>query len=206
MAKNNKNINDEKKQDELKENQKQEQHQTNDNQQKVNNQNEQNVDSKNEQETKVISDKDIIKKLEQEVKELNEKILLEIADKSNSVKMFKKEIESSKKYGGRFLAGDLLPAIGMLKQVIASSPDSPEIKNYLIGFEMIVKQIEDALERNGISQIIVKVGDKFDANFHEAVEQVESPKMESGQIVEITANGYKIHDKVIKHAMVKVAR
>ncbi|AKU80042.1 nucleotide exchange factor GrpE [Spiroplasma turonicum] len=137
---------------------------------------------------------------------LEEEKLMAVADSQNTVKRFQNEYLNIKKYAGEKLASNILPAIDMFRSVLNSSPENPEIKNYLMGFEMIVSQIDQALSNSGISRIDVKEGDDFDPELHSAIEQIETEKFSSGKITNVISNGYKLHDRVIKHANVKVAK
>ncbi|ASP28505.1 molecular chaperone GrpE (heat shock protein) [Spiroplasma corruscae] len=137
---------------------------------------------------------------------LEEDKLMAIADNQNTVKRFQNEYLVIKKYGGEKLASNILPAIDMFRSVISSSPENPEIKNYLMGFEMIINQIDQALSNSGVSIIEVKEGDDFNPEIHSAIEQIETDKYSSGKITNVISNGYKLHDRVIKHANVKVAK
>ncbi|AHI53701.1 molecular chaperone GrpE (heat shock protein) [Spiroplasma sabaudiense Ar-1343] len=137
---------------------------------------------------------------------LKEEKLLAIAENQNIVRRYQQESINVKKYGGQKLAEGIIPAIDLFRGVLNQPNDNPEIKNYLIGFEFIIKQIDEALTNAGIQIIQTKVGDKFDHNIHEANEQVETEAVASGLIAQVIQNGYKLHDRVIKYALVKVAK
>lgn len=140
------------------------------------------------------------------VEKLEESRLMAIADNQNTVKRFQNESILVRKYGGEKIATEIIPAIDMFRSVLKSTPDNPEIKNYLMGFEMIINQIDQALANAGVSMITVNVGDDLNPEIHSAIEQVETDKVESGKIAKVVSNGYKLHDRVIKHAAVKVAK
>ncbi|ALD66222.1 nucleotide exchange factor GrpE [Spiroplasma cantharicola] len=153
-----------------------------------------------------------IEKLELEFVALNEQIakleearLIAVADNQNTVRRFQNESALVRKYGGEKLASELIPAIDMFRGVLKSTPDNPEIKNYLMGFEMIINQIDQALTNAGVTMVVVKPGDDFNPEVHSAIEQVKSEEFKSGKIAIVVSNGYKLHDRVIKHAAVKVA-
>ncbi|QHX35867.1 molecular chaperone GrpE (heat shock protein) [Spiroplasma sp. TIUS-1] len=159
-----------------------------------------------EKDQKTKDQKEIKKSDKEFIKELEEKILMMKADEQNAVRLFKSELASAKKYGAAGLARELIPVIDMLKAVVAAPTNSPEVQNYLLGFKMLIVQIEQALEANNITLINTKVGDDFDMYLHQAIETVDTDKVASGKIVEVVANGYKLHDRVIKHANVRVAK
>lgn len=148
---------------------------------------------------------EFISLLEQNAK-LEEARLIAVADNQNTVKRFQNEAVQVRKYGGEKLASEMLPAVDMFRTVFASLEDKPEIKNYLMGFEMIVNQIDQALANSGVTLITTKVGDDLNPELHNAIEQVETKDVPSGKIVAIVSNGYKLFDRVIKHVVVKVAK
>ncbi|MCK4474090.1 nucleotide exchange factor GrpE [Candidatus Parcubacteria bacterium] len=89
-------------------------------------------------------------------------------------------------------------------KIIKSHP-CPELKNALQGFLQIKTQILDFLKNQEIQEINC-VGEKFDPNFHEAIETIETKDQESGKIIEEIQKGYKLHNKVIRPAKVKVIK
>ncbi|WP_342275072.1 nucleotide exchange factor GrpE [Spiroplasma endosymbiont of Cantharis lateralis] len=143
--------------------------------------------------------------LNDEIAKLEEAKLIAVADNQNTVRRFQNESVLVRKYGGEKLASELIPAIDMFRGVLKSTPDNAEIKNYLMGFEMIINQIDQALTNAGVAMVVVKPGDDFNPELHSAIEQVKSEEFKSGKIAIVVSNGYKLHDRVIKHAAVKVA-
>ncbi|WP_027048014.1 nucleotide exchange factor GrpE [Mesoplasma syrphidae] len=152
----------------------------------------------------VLAEKDdLIAELNQQ---LNEQKLLRAADIDNLNKFNTKRLIEIRKYGASDLAMELIKPIDLLKKVVESLQGNEAFKNYLTGFEMVVRQMEQALENNGITLIDVKPGDEFDDQIHNANEAVEGTKFSENTIIEIISNGYKIHDRVLVHALVKVAK
>ncbi|WP_031542948.1 nucleotide exchange factor GrpE [Mesoplasma photuris] len=153
---------------------------------------------------------DYIKELEKTATELSESLeeakLMKIAEVQNLTRRYNDERRSLKQYGAKGLAEGIITPLDLLKKVVAMPNESPEVKNYLMGFEMIIKQLEHVLEENGISEISVKVGDEFNADIHNANEAIEGTDFKENQIVEVISNGYKLYDQVLVHAIVKVAK
>jgi molecular chaperone GrpE len=83
--------------------------------------------------------------------------------------------------------------------------DDPKVKNYLIGFEYIYKQIQQALEDEGVKEIPVKVNDAFDVMTMHALEsQVSDGK--PNRVLKILSPGFKLHDRVVKQVLVIVSK
>ncbi|KAJ3616081.1 hypothetical protein Zmor_012070 [Zophobas morio] len=148
----------------------------------------------------------LIQKLAGEVDILEEKRLIAVADSQNTVRRFQNEATLIKKYGGEKLAAEIIGPIDTFRKVLATSPEDPQIKNYLIGFEMIINQIDQGLGQAGVAMIPTKIGDDFSPELHNAIEEVQTDSVAPGKICAIISNGYKLHDRVIKHATVKVAK
>ncbi|PPE05219.1 nucleotide exchange factor GrpE [Williamsoniiplasma lucivorax] len=143
---------------------------------------------------------------EKHIAQLEERNLMNVATVQTMARRHEEQIRDYRKYGGTKLAEDIIKPIDLFRKVLASPVASEEVKNYLIGFEMLSKQMQQALEDNGISQIPVKPGDKFDPTIHNANEAVESAECKPGEIVSVISNGYKLYERVIIHALVKVAK
>ncbi|PZW00585.1 nucleotide exchange factor GrpE [Metamycoplasma auris] len=87
----------------------------------------------------------------------------------------------------------------------AQNIDNSVLKNFIVGFNMLYKQVEEVLLSVGLTKIIPSVGEQFDANIHQVYELVTSD-LEKDTIIEIKNIGYKLHDRVIKPALVIVAK
>lgn len=99
----------------------------------------------------------------------------------------------------------MLPTLESLEQALRHAPADEKFKNWSEGVVRIVQQLEDTLMEMGIEKIKT-VGEKFDPAIHEAVETVESAEAESGKILEEVQSGYRLNNKIIRPAKVKVAK
>lgn len=173
---------------------------------KTNKKNDTKDDKKNNNDKNVLDQlKLIFNQLESKIREMENDKMLAVADKQNVIRRFQQEELKIKKYGGEKLASEIVTPIDTFRKVLQSTPNNDEVKNYLIGFEMIINQIDQALNNSGISVIEPKIGDEFNPELHTAIEKIATDKTDSGKICAIISNGYKLHDRVIKHASVKVA-
>jgi molecular chaperone GrpE len=82
---------------------------------------------------------------------------------------------------------------------------SPEKSEFHAGVELINKQLQDALAKIGV-QPVSAAGQQFDPRFHEAIEMVDTEDAKDNQVIEELQRGYKIKDRLLRPAMVRVAR
>ena len=100
---------------------------------------------------------------------------------------------------------ELLPALDGYYSALSIPPASDEVKNYLVGFQYIYNQITNVLTNEGVSEFEPKIGDRFDATNMHAVDAVEDDG-EPNRIMKVYAKGYKLHDRMIRAAMVSVSK
>lgn len=121
------------------------------------------------------------------------------ADLLNYKKEEMERIENFIKYSVEEIILKLLPILDSFNMAIGLNKEGAE------GFVQIKKQLEDLLKSFGVEEV-KSIGEKFDANFHEAIETVEAEGKESGIIVEEAQKGYIINGKLLRPAKVKVVK
>ena len=126
------------------------------------------------------------------------------ADTQNLRKQLEKDHMSAMKYRAEGFIDELLPVLDSFFAVLKNEPTDPNLKNYLIGFQYIYRNLTAALENEGVTEIAPKVGDKFSPETMQAVETVES-EGEENVIVDVHVKGYKLHDRLIRPANVTVS-
>ncbi len=149
-----------------------------------------------------------IASLKEQLEMFKDKYYRSIADMDNQRKQYDKEYHQVLKYASQDLAEKLIPSFEMFSMVIESVDNLPnEVKPYIQGFDMVYRQMVQALESEGVSEIKVKIGDKFDHTIHSAMEaqEVEDESLEN-TIIKIVRKGYKIHDRLIKPVTVIVGK
>ncbi|MBM5786904.1 MAG: nucleotide exchange factor GrpE [Pelagibacterales bacterium] len=155
------------------------------------------------------SEKDPIKDLEEKVEELNDKLLRSLAESQNLRKIHDKEKEDLIKYSSSNFAREVLNIADNLERAFDLLKNNPEFnsdkfKDVKIGIELIEKELINSFERNGIKSI-ESVGKKFDPNYHQALNEVESDK-EEGAIVNEIQKGYMLYDRLLRPAMVSISK
>ena len=145
-----------------------------------------------------------IESLQNEIKEEKDKFLRLFAEFENYKKRTSKERLDLYKTASQELMTALLPIIDDLKRASAEFEKSKE-KSLIEGFSLINNKFSDTLKSQGLVLIEVNKGDEFDAEIHEAITQIpaENDKMK-GKIIDITEQGYKLGEKIIRYPKVVV--
>ena len=152
-------------------------------------------------------------KLQKELNEANEKIatledkyLRQVAEFDNYRKRTIKEKAELIKNASADILTDLLPFIDDLERAIANSANSNDFNALKEGIEIIYNKLMHTLQQDGL-QKISPVGEVFDTDYHEAIALLPAQDEESkGKVIDCTRDGYKLHDKVLRHAQVAVAQ
>lgn len=126
------------------------------------------------------------------------------ADTKNLRNSLEKEHQAAIRYRAEGFIEDLLPVLDSFYLALANEPTDPALKNYLIGFQYIYKNLESVLENEGVSEISPKVGDKFDPSIMNAMEVMED-EGEENLVKKVYTKGYKLHDRLIRPANVAVS-
>ena len=126
------------------------------------------------------------------------------ADTQNLRKQLEKDHMSAMKYRAEGFIDELLPVLDSFYAVLKNEPTDPNLKNYLIGFQYIYRNLVSALENEGVTEITPKVGDKFSPDTMQAVDTKES-EGEENIVLDVQFKGYKLHDRLIRPANVTVS-
>ena len=144
-----------------------------------------------------------IKSLEAEVKDLKNKYALAYADTENTRKRLNAEVEMIKKYRIQSFALDILPVIDNLERALASDENKKD-DGFYKGVKMIYDQLVAALNKEGVTEVIC-LNEKFDPNFQHAIMTEKKDGVQEGIVIEVLQKGYKLKDRVLRAAMVKVS-
>lgn len=150
-----------------------------------------------------------IAELEQKNVDLNDKILRCLAELDNVRRRSREEVEKSAKFAISAFAGDLVVVAENFFLLSGNAPKEeiekvPAIKNYADAIVMTEKELMKVLEKNQVKRIF-PLNQKFDHNLHEAIAQVES-EQEEGTVVQVIQAGYSIAERLIRPALVGVAK
>lgn len=147
-----------------------------------------------------------IEKMRYESQDYKDKYFRVLAESENARKRLIKEKQEMIQYSIQNLICEFLTPIDQMENALKhADKSSEEVKQWSIGFQMILAHFKDVLSNNNV-QAFESVGKPFDPHSHEAVEMVETTQFPSGTVVEESLRGYKIGERVIRPARVKVAK
>lgn len=126
------------------------------------------------------------------------------AEFDNYRKRTQKEKEDFAKYASERVVEGLLPVLDNFERAVEASKTTQDMKSFSQGVEMIFKQMQGVLAKEGLAAI-ESIGQPFDPNLHEAVLQVDSEDYPENTVVEELQKGYYLKEKVIRPSMVKVS-
>ena len=99
-----------------------------------------------------------------------------------------------------------LPVMDDLERALKNKPADPDCEAWISGIALILQKLTKTLDAKGVSPMNVQPGDEFDPAIHEAVTHEENPDYANSQVIEVVQTGYKLKDRVIRPALVRVAK
>jgi molecular chaperone GrpE len=126
-----------------------------------------------------------------------------LADVENQRKRIARDVEQSRKFATERLIADLLPVADALEAGLkAGGEDSGKLRE---GLELTLRQLLKVLEAHGLA-VLDPVGERFDPESHQAMAMVDAADAAPGTVVAVLQKGYRLHDRLVRPALVQVAR
>jgi molecular chaperone GrpE len=157
------------------------------------------VQPQDQQEQKSLEE--LLAEAQAKIEQQRDTMMRAVADAENARKRAQAEAASSQKYAVERFAGNLLPVVDSLEAALKSGDTS--------GVELTLKQLKGALEKSSVREIDPKPGERFDPHRHQAMAAVEAPPgemREPNTVVNVMQKGYALHDRVLRPALVTVAK
>lgn len=153
---------------------------------------------------------DRITELEAEAKVLKEDRLRALAEAENARRRAQKDREEASRYGPANLARDILSVADNLSRALAAMPanakaESEALAKLAEGVEMVERELAQTLAKNKV-EVFGAPGDVFDHNKYQAVFEVETAEVPVGSVAQVMQRGYMLHDRLLRPAMVGVAK
>jgi molecular chaperone GrpE len=157
-----------------------------------------------------LTDEERIGDLEVEVAELKDQLLRAMAETENVRRRGQREREDTAKYAAANFAKDMLAVADNLARALESVPpearkENESLETLVTGIELTQRELEAAFERHGIKRI-EPMGEPFDHNFHQAMFELEDKEKPAGTVVQLMQPGYLMRDRLLRPAMVGIAK
>ena len=162
-------------------------------------------EKKDKYEKKLQSLEEEIAKLKADTEHWKNEYYRAYADTQNLRKSLEKEHSDIIKYRAMGFIEDLLPVLDSFHMALANEPTSQELKNYLVGFQFVYRNLISVLENEGVEEISPNIGDKFSDATMNAVDTTEQ-EGEENLVTKVYGKGYKLHQRLIRPAMVSVSK
>ena len=141
---------------------------------------------------------ELLAEAQAKIEEQRETMMRALADAENARKRAQAEAASSRKYALESFAEGLLPVIDSLEAALKTGDTS--------GVELTLKQLRSALEKSSVREVDPKPGERFDPHRHQAMAAIEAAGAEPNTVVATMQKGYVLHDRVLRPALVTVAK
>lgn len=150
---------------------------------------------------------DEVDALRAERDELKDRLLRTLAESENVRKRAERDRRESEKYGGTRIVRDLLPVYDNLRRALDSSAEAEGEADKALteGVELTLRELLKVLSKHGAEPIVPEVGDAFDPQSHEAMFEAPVPGTKAGEILQVMAEGFLLHDRLVRPAQVGVS-
>jgi len=167
-------------------------------------------DVKNTEQTETDTSEEkveVLSESEQTIAELKDQLLRALAENENTRKRAQKDKEDALKFGVSNIARDMVGVADNLRRAMENkSENAAELAEALFsGVDLILKDFEGVLGRHGIQRIDA-LNQQFDPHWHQAVFEQETEDHVPGIVIQVVQDGYKIHDRLLRPAMVAVSK
>jgi len=148
-----------------------------------------------------------IAELEAERDAMRDRLMRALADAENSRKRAEKDRRDGLLYGGAKLSRDMLPVYDSLSRALDAATD--EVRSAATGLvegvELTLRELTNILEKHGVERICPEPGDVFDPHLHQAMFEAPVPNFAAGQIIQVMASGFRLHEQLLRPAQVGVS-
>ena len=152
----------------------------------------------------------LVEQLQAEKAELQDKQLRALAEAQNVRRRAQQDVEKERKFGIERFAKDVLSVADNLGRALSALPTDleavdPALRNVIVGVQATERELQSVLERHGITRV-ESLGRPFNAEFHQAMMEIEDPTVPAGTVVQELIPGYLIAGRLLRAAMVAVSK
>ena len=158
-------------------------------------------------ESEITSEEAELDALRAERDALKDKFMRALADAENVRKRADRDRREAENYGGARLARDMLPIYDNLKRALETVSDEQKeaLGGLIEGVELTLRVLLDVFSKHGITAITPQLGDKFDPQMHEAMFEAPVPGTKAGEVIQVSAEGFMLYDRLLRPAQVGVS-
>lgn len=148
-----------------------------------------------------------LEQVREERDQYKDRFMRALADAENARKRSDKDRREAENYGGSKLARDMLPVYDSMKRALeVATEEQRTVSGALLeGVELTMRELLSVFKKHGIEVIAPEVGDKFDPQHHQAMFEAPVPGTKSGEIIQVAAEGFMLHDRLLRPAQVGVS-
>jgi molecular chaperone GrpE len=155
---------------------------------------------------------ELVETLARENAEHKDRLLRTLAEMENLRKRTEREVSDMRQYGIAAFARDVLAVADNMERALGaldaelSETANPALKTLLEGVELTERELLKVLEKHGVKKFEPKKGDKFDPNLHQAMYELPDPSQPAGTVAQVVQPGYMIGERMLRPALVGVAK
>ena len=156
-------------------------------------------------EAEILADE--LEALRAERDDMRDRFMRALADAENIRKRGERDRREAEQYGGTKLARDLLPVYDNLKRALdaAGEEQRAAAKALIEGVELTMRELLSVMGKHGVEPIVPEIGDQFDPQLHQAMFEAPVPGTKAGDIIQVMADGFMLHDRLLRPAQVGVS-
>ncbi|MHA7867330.1 MAG: nucleotide exchange factor GrpE [Salipiger thiooxidans] len=137
--------------------------------------------------------------------QFKDRFMRALADAENARKRADKDRREAQQYGGTRLARDLLPVYDNMQRALSVAREEKAGDALIEGVELTLRELINVFSKHGMTAIKPEVGDKFDPQQHEAMFEAPVPGTRAGEIIQVSAEGFMLYDRLLRPAQVGVS-
>lgn len=143
----------------------------------------------------------------QERDQYKDRLMRALADAENARKRSDKDRREAENYGGSKLARDMLSVYDNMKRALESATEEQRAVSgpLLEGVDLTMRELLSVFKKHGMEIIEPQVGDRFDPKIHQAMFEAPVPETKAGDIIQVAAEGFMLHDRLLRPAQVGVS-
>ncbi|MGY6548178.1 MAG: nucleotide exchange factor GrpE [Roseinatronobacter sp.] len=139
--------------------------------------------------------------------EMRDRMMRALAEAENSRKRAEKDRRDAQLYGGAKIARDMLPVYDNLARALEAANDESRAAaaGLVEGVELTLRELTNILQKHGVQRLSPEIGEMFDPHTHQAMFEAPVPGTKAGQIIQVMADGFMLHDQLLRPAQVGVS-